>query len=75
MPNRDEGKRIVPDRGPDSPHLLCGEVHTRHQQALGLHDYNTLNYLLTDNQEPAAWSGANWRGTARPERAACHPRG
>lgn len=51
----------MPDRGPGNPHLLCGEVHMRHQQALGLHDDNTLNYLLTGNQAPG---GLVWRKLA-----------
>ncbi|MDP1925452.1 MAG: NAD-binding protein [Thiobacillus sp.] len=41
--------------------LFCGEAHTRRQQALGLHDYNTLNYLLTGNQAPG---GLVWRRLA-----------
>jgi voltage-gated potassium channel len=41
--------------------LFCGEAHTRRQQALGLHDYNTLNYLLTGNQAPG---GLVWRKLA-----------
>lgn len=56
---------LVPDN--DTPLLdgdrilFCGEAHTRRQQALGLHDYNTLNYLLTGNQAPG---GLVWRRLA-----------
>jgi hypothetical protein len=42
--------------------LFCGEAHTRRQQALGLHDYNMLNYLLTGNQAPG---GLVWRRLAK----------
>ena len=45
---------------------FCGEAHTRHQQALGLHDYNTLNYLLTGNQAPG---GLIWRKLAERNKA------
>ena len=41
--------------------LFCGEAHTRRQQALGLHDYNMLNYLLTGNEAPG---GLVWRRLA-----------
>lgn len=41
--------------------LFCGEAHTRRQQALGLHDYNMLNYLLTGNEAPG---GLVWRWLA-----------
>jgi Trk K+ transport system NAD-binding subunit len=46
--------------------LFCGEARTRRQQALGLHDYATLNYLLTGNQAPG---GLIWRTLARPGKA------
>ncbi len=41
--------------------LFCGEAHTRRQQALGLHDYNMLSYLLTGNEAPG---GLVWRRLA-----------
>jgi Trk K+ transport system NAD-binding subunit len=56
---------LVPDN--DTPLLdgdrilFCGEAHTRRQQALGLHDYDMLNYLLTGNQAPG---GLVWRWLA-----------
>jgi Trk K+ transport system NAD-binding subunit len=42
--------------------LFCGEAHTRRQQALGLHDYNMLDYLLTGNEAPG---GLVWRRLAQ----------
>jgi Trk K+ transport system NAD-binding subunit len=57
---------LVPDN--DTPLLdgdrilFCGEAHTRRQQALGLHDYDMLNYLLTGNQAPG---GLVWRWLAK----------
>jgi len=62
---RGQAETLVPDN--DTPLLdgdrilFCGEAHTRRQQALGLHDYNTLNYLLTGNQAPG---GLIWRWLA-----------
>ncbi|MGA9163804.1 MAG: NAD-binding protein [Thiobacillus sp.] len=56
---------LVPDN--DTPLLdgdrilFCGEAHTRRQQAMGLHDYNMLNYLLTGNEAPG---GLIWRRLA-----------
>lgn len=41
--------------------LFCGEADARQQQALGLHDYNMLNYLLTGNEAPG---GLVWRRLA-----------
>jgi Trk K+ transport system NAD-binding subunit len=41
--------------------LFCGEADARRQQALGLHDYNMLNYLLTGNEAPG---GLVWRRLA-----------
>jgi hypothetical protein len=38
----------------------------RRQQALGLHDYNTLNYLLSGNQAPG---GLVWRKLAQRGKA------
>jgi Trk K+ transport system NAD-binding subunit len=41
--------------------LFCGEAQAHRQQALGLHDYNMLNYLLTGNEAPG---GLVWRRLA-----------
>lgn len=41
--------------------LFCGEAQAHRQQALGVHDYNMLNYLLTGNEAPG---GLVWRGLA-----------
>jgi voltage-gated potassium channel len=56
---------LVPDSDTplrDEDHILfCGEADARRQQALGLHDYNLLNYLLTGNEAPG---GLVWRRLA-----------
>jgi Trk K+ transport system NAD-binding subunit len=62
---RDQEEILVPDS--DTPLrdgdriLFCGEAGARRQQALGLHDYNMLNYLLTGNEAPG---GLVWRRLA-----------
>ena len=66
--NREE--ILAPDNGTllrDGDRVLfCGDVQARRQQALGLHDYNMLNYLLTGNEAPG---GLIWRklaGSGKP---------
>jgi hypothetical protein len=63
---RKQDEVLVPDN--DTPlHdadcvLFCGEAHAHRLQALGVHDYNMLNYLLTGNEAPG---GLVWRSLAR----------